>query len=215
MSLSGVDALRGGDAAHNAAVVLRLLEGEGGAVRDAVLLNAGAALAVYDAPAAPAAPRSPRGSSGPASRSTRAPRGPRSTAGSPRPPAEQDQSLRRGRLAVALEAEAVVVRGDHPRRGDHAANPCSRSSPLRRHTNSPGEVPVARGHVVELHPRDRLVGLHQHDPDRLVVLEDDERVSPLRSLVPPRSPAGTGGCRCRGPAGRAGGTRHPGRPRPP
>jgi anthranilate phosphoribosyltransferase len=53
MSLSGVDALRGGDAAHNAAVVLRLLEGERGAVRDAVLLNAGAALAVYDAPTAP------------------------------------------------------------------------------------------------------------------------------------------------------------------
>jgi len=53
MSLSGVDALRGGDAAHNAAVVLRLLEGERGAVRDAVLLNAGAALAVYDAPEAP------------------------------------------------------------------------------------------------------------------------------------------------------------------
>ena len=53
MSLSGVDALRGGDAAHNAAVVLRLLEGERGAVRDAVLLNAGAALAVYDAPAEP------------------------------------------------------------------------------------------------------------------------------------------------------------------
>jgi anthranilate phosphoribosyltransferase len=54
MSLSGPEALRGGDAAHNAAVVLRLLDGEAGAVRDAVLLNAGAALAVYDAPDAPA-----------------------------------------------------------------------------------------------------------------------------------------------------------------
>jgi len=53
MSLSGPEALRGGDAAHNAAVVLRLLDGEAGAVRDAVLLNAGAALAVYDAPDAP------------------------------------------------------------------------------------------------------------------------------------------------------------------
>jgi anthranilate phosphoribosyltransferase len=53
MSLSDPDALRGGDAAHNAAVVRRLLEGERGAVRDAVLLNAGAALAVYDAPDAP------------------------------------------------------------------------------------------------------------------------------------------------------------------
>ena len=47
--------LRGGDAAHNAAVVLRLLAGEPGPVRDAVLLNAGAALAVHDAPGAPVA----------------------------------------------------------------------------------------------------------------------------------------------------------------
>lgn len=46
-------ALRGGDAAHNAAVVRRLVDGETGAVRDAVVLNAGAALAVYEAAGGP------------------------------------------------------------------------------------------------------------------------------------------------------------------
>ncbi len=45
--------LVGGDVSHNADVVRRTLAGEPGPVRDAVLLNAAAALAVYDAPAAP------------------------------------------------------------------------------------------------------------------------------------------------------------------
>jgi anthranilate phosphoribosyltransferase len=44
------EALRGGDTAHNAEVVRRLLDGETGAVRDAVLLNAGATLAVHAGP---------------------------------------------------------------------------------------------------------------------------------------------------------------------
>ncbi|MEV7428759.1 anthranilate phosphoribosyltransferase [Nocardioides sp. NPDC092400] len=47
--------LRGGDAAHNAEVVRRLLAGDRGPVRDAVVLNAGAALAVHASPSAPAA----------------------------------------------------------------------------------------------------------------------------------------------------------------
>lgn len=44
-----VDALRGGDAAHNADVARRLCAGATGAVRDAVLLNAGTALALLHA----------------------------------------------------------------------------------------------------------------------------------------------------------------------
>jgi anthranilate phosphoribosyltransferase len=43
------EGLRGRDAAYNAEVVRRLLAGESGPVRDAVLLNAGAALAVHAA----------------------------------------------------------------------------------------------------------------------------------------------------------------------
>jgi anthranilate phosphoribosyltransferase len=43
------EGLRGQDAAFNASVVRRLVEGETGPVRDAVVLNAGAALAVHEA----------------------------------------------------------------------------------------------------------------------------------------------------------------------
>jgi anthranilate phosphoribosyltransferase len=45
--------LRGGDTAHNADVVRRFLDGEAGPVRDAVLLNAAAALTVHETPDAP------------------------------------------------------------------------------------------------------------------------------------------------------------------
>lgn len=44
LGLHPVEALRGGDAAHNAGVVRSIFAGEAGAVRDAVLLNAGLAL---------------------------------------------------------------------------------------------------------------------------------------------------------------------------
>ncbi len=46
LSPSPTSALRGGDAAHNAAVVRDVFAGQSGAVRDAVLLNAGIALAL-------------------------------------------------------------------------------------------------------------------------------------------------------------------------
>lgn len=49
LPLHPVDALRGGDAEHNAAVTRSLLAGATGAVRDAVLLNAGTALALLEA----------------------------------------------------------------------------------------------------------------------------------------------------------------------
>lgn len=45
----GVDAIRGGDPAHNAAALHALLQGEKGAYRDAVLFNAAAALVVAGA----------------------------------------------------------------------------------------------------------------------------------------------------------------------
>ncbi len=47
------DALKGADASYNAKVVRALLDGEPGAVRDVVLLNAGAALAAYAPTAEP------------------------------------------------------------------------------------------------------------------------------------------------------------------
>ncbi|MGW2324460.1 anthranilate phosphoribosyltransferase [Streptomyces sp. NPDC001700] len=52
--LSPVESLRGADASHNADVARRLLAGETGPVRDAVLLNSAAALATLDWSAEPA-----------------------------------------------------------------------------------------------------------------------------------------------------------------
>jgi anthranilate phosphoribosyltransferase len=46
LSTQPTSSLRGGDAAHNAQVVRTVFAGEGGAVRDAVVLNAGLALAL-------------------------------------------------------------------------------------------------------------------------------------------------------------------------
>ncbi|GGU78831.1 anthranilate phosphoribosyltransferase 1 [Streptomyces filipinensis] len=55
IDLVPVEALRGGDPSHNAGVARRLLDGERGAVRDAVLLNSAAALAALDPTDAPLA----------------------------------------------------------------------------------------------------------------------------------------------------------------
>lgn len=49
LSTHPVEAIRGGDPAHNAAALRALLQGETGPYRDAVLFNAGAALLVADA----------------------------------------------------------------------------------------------------------------------------------------------------------------------
>jgi anthranilate phosphoribosyltransferase len=48
IAFSGVDDLRGGDVAFNAEVVRKVLAGDRGPVRDAVVINAGAALAVHE-----------------------------------------------------------------------------------------------------------------------------------------------------------------------
>ncbi|WP_438488420.1 anthranilate phosphoribosyltransferase [Streptomyces sp. S186] len=53
IGLVPVAALRGGDASYNAEVARRLLDGETGPVREAVLLNAAAALAALEPSAAP------------------------------------------------------------------------------------------------------------------------------------------------------------------
>jgi anthranilate phosphoribosyltransferase len=58
LQLHPVDALRGGDAEHNAEVARQLFAGSTGAVRDAVLLNAGTALALLTAGEATGHPRS-------------------------------------------------------------------------------------------------------------------------------------------------------------
>jgi anthranilate phosphoribosyltransferase len=49
LSTQPTSSLRGGDAAHNAQVVRAVFAGAGGAVRDAVVLNAGLALALTGA----------------------------------------------------------------------------------------------------------------------------------------------------------------------
>jgi anthranilate phosphoribosyltransferase len=51
----GIESLRGGDPAYNAEVARRLLAGEHGPVRDAVLLNTAAALVALDLGEAPLA----------------------------------------------------------------------------------------------------------------------------------------------------------------
>ncbi|OIK03357.1 anthranilate phosphoribosyltransferase [Streptomyces monashensis] len=55
IDLVPVEALRGGDPAHNADVARRLLDGERGPVRDAVVLNSAAALVALDPADAPLA----------------------------------------------------------------------------------------------------------------------------------------------------------------
>jgi anthranilate phosphoribosyltransferase len=51
VDVAPIEALVGGDPVHNADVFRRVLDGEAGAIRDAVVLNAGAAIAVHAASA--------------------------------------------------------------------------------------------------------------------------------------------------------------------
>jgi anthranilate phosphoribosyltransferase len=50
VAVAAAEALRGGDASHNASITKAFLDGQHGAVRDAVLLNAAAALLALDGP---------------------------------------------------------------------------------------------------------------------------------------------------------------------
>jgi anthranilate phosphoribosyltransferase len=49
ISRAPISDLRGGDGSHNAGITTAIFDGEYGAPRDAVLLNAAAAIAAYDA----------------------------------------------------------------------------------------------------------------------------------------------------------------------
>jgi anthranilate phosphoribosyltransferase len=53
LAASSPEDLKGGDSAYNADVVRRVVAGEGGPVSDAVLLNAAAAIAAYEAAPGP------------------------------------------------------------------------------------------------------------------------------------------------------------------
>ena len=110
-----------GDADHNADVVRRLLAGEPGPVRDAVVLNAGAALAVHAARGGLDRRAAGRPGIAPGQRRPRL----RCRAGDARPLGRGDVGLAGPQVespAVAGggEADPLVVRPDHRRGGDDA-----------------------------------------------------------------------------------------------
>ena len=129
-------ALQGGEAAENAAVLRAVMRGEPGPVRDAVLLNAAAALAAWDAATGdrccPSTWPWPPPCPGRRPRSTGASRPSSSTAGSSRPGTSPGATGRRRRPDVATG-------GDGGPRRDRAGA----AGTARREQQSPGRCQPA------------------------------------------------------------------------
>ena len=177
--------LRGGDAAHNADVVRRLLAGDTGPVRDAVVLNAGAALAVHEQPTADPAGVDDVLAAGIARAVEAIDTGAARTRWSAgcgaarRVSAARRSELQHVGAAVGPEPEPVVVGADHAGRRDDAGD-TERAKGVAAPPDelAGGEVAVARGDEVEAHQRVGALDLEQDDADGLVAAHHHEGPPP-------------------------------------